>query len=270
MKDQRKDQVLPFDEYPECEMCGGNVQTERLTARDGSRIVSCDKCGLWFTSPRIEEDAWVAYLRSNNPRNVEFTENRLKYGVALTANVKTVLPGWRKAKAEEHRRLFRKVEAHLGHGLARLHDAGCGVGLLLQDAVDLNSYAQRIMCDELGLEVSNQKLPALEVPAGSYDAVFMTDYIEHTYHPRADLEAAALMLAPGGVICVRTFHIDCRSFDRLGESWNMLFWNHVYHFSTETLTRMMEAAGFRILEVDGPYKSELVTVLGSKSEQSDS
>ena len=26
----------------------------------------------------------------------------------------------------------------------------------------------------------------------------------------------------------------------------MLFWNHVYHFSTQSLVRMVDAAGFRI------------------------
>ena len=72
------------------------------------------------------------------------------------------------------------------------------------------------------------------------------------------------MLKPGGIIYVKTFRIDCRSFDRLREHWNMLFWNHVYHFSGETLIRMMEAAGFSVLEVEGSYDRDLITIFGQK------
>jgi len=90
--DQGKDRVAPFDEYCGCDFCGSRDATEQMITMDKSRIVSCDACGLWFTNPRISEQAWVDYLRRETPRSIEFTENRLAYGVARSSNIRFTLP----------------------------------------------------------------------------------------------------------------------------------------------------------------------------------
>ena len=101
--EQVQDRIAAFDEYPQCDVCRSESNTEQLTATDGSRLVECDSCGQWFTSPRIREDLWYKYLKTPSQRNSEFTKNRLEYGVALTANTRYVFPGWRKAKFRENK-----------------------------------------------------------------------------------------------------------------------------------------------------------------------
>ncbi len=153
IKDQVKDRIHPFDEDCSCEMCGKNSITEKLVTTDDSQIVECDNCGLWFTSPRIKEKLWEEYLKSVTPRSIEFTNNRLKYGVCLNSNIKYVLPCWRKHIREMYNEIMSSMENRLGRTIERIHDVGCGVGFFLQDAEargmkasgnELNAYAYKV------------------------------------------------------------------------------------------------------------------------------
>ncbi len=92
----------------------------------------------------------------------------------------------------------------------------------------------------------------------------MRDYIEHTYHPLADLNAAYKLIKPKGVIYIETFHIDCREFDKQKENWYMLFWNHVFHFSKDTLKDMISRAGFKIIHVNSSYENVLIKIIARK------
>ena len=94
IKDTQKTRIAPFDEYPPCEMCESISNTEILTTKDKSRIVKCNNCNLHFTSPRIKESVWLDFLKSEAQTLIEFSENRFKHGVALSANIKFVYPNW--------------------------------------------------------------------------------------------------------------------------------------------------------------------------------
>ena len=273
LQDQIKDHIAPFDEYPPCEMCGSNTVAEKLITRDKVRIVECSSCGLWFTSPRIEEPVWIAWLKTPSDRSVEFTENRLKYGVSLTSSTKYAYPDWYKRRIKKENSILDEVESYLGERLQSIHDVGCGVGYLVQAAQergiettgnDLNAYAWQVMNDRLGLTVYNDTFPNLDLEADTLDAVIMHDYIEHSYHPLEDLKVAYKFLKPGGVLYIETFHIDSHRFDELRENWPMLFWSHTFHFSTKTLSDMVTEAGFRDLDIKSSYQDELVTLLARK------
>ncbi len=170
LEDQQKDAIAPFDEFPSCEICGGVSTSEILITKDGCHIVECNDCGLWFTRPRIKEEIWVEHLKRDTERSREFTENRLKYGVALSSNVKYSPPNWRKRRMKMENHIIDEIERHLGSKISRLHDVGCGVGFLLEAARsrgieatgnDLNGYACRVMKERADLRVYNDILPDL-------------------------------------------------------------------------------------------------------------
>lgn len=273
MGDQSLDRMAPFDEYPACDFCGGADNSEQMVTKDGSRIVACDRCGLWFTSPRIAEDTWIDYLRSDTARSREFTENRLTYGVALGSNVKFTLPDWKEKRLAEWSKLLNSIEHRLGGPITSLHDVGAGVGLLLEAARnrgaavsgnEMNGYACRAMRERLGLDVRDAALPDMALPPDSLDVITMCDYLEHTYHPYGDLKAAFKALRPGGVLFVNTFHIECDAFRENGNNWNFLFWNHTHHFTTGILREMIEKAGFTDIEVVSSPRDTLFSIYAKK------
>lgn len=273
LKDQQKDKIASFNEFPPCEICESNSVKEVLITRDQCRIVKCISCGLQFTRPRIREDTWVEYLRKETPRSIEFTENRLKYGVALSSNVKYVFPNWYKNRMKLENRIIDEIQDHLE--IKELHDVGCGVGFLLRAAQargiratgnDLNRYACKVMKQKFRLEVMNDVLSNCPIEEDSLDAIVMRDYIEHSYHPLQDLKAAYKFLRLGGVLWIETFHTDCYAFDQLKGDWNMLFWSHLFHFTAKTLKDMVTKAGFDVKSIStGYYQIRLKMVAQKRS-----
>lgn len=253
------DHAVPFSEYPACEFCGAAGARPVLTARDGNRVVACTACGLWFTSPRVPEPLWQQWLAAqDSERNRKVTENRLRHGVALDRNIPYSFSFWWRLRQRRYRALVRKLVAWHGANPRRFFDVGCGVGFLLQCAKDLgleaagndlNGYAVSRMRDALGLDVHACLLTELASRpefAGRWDILVMRDYIEHTYHPLADLKAACALMSGGGLIYVHTFYVDSLMGQRCGADWDQHMWNHVFHFSSGSLQAMIEKAGFTV------------------------
>lgn len=276
--DNLKDRKLPFTEYPDCESCGSNLSQEVLTAMDGNRIVECSNCGLWYASPRVPEGEWHSWLTGEANRNIQVTENRLRHGFALDRNVPYSFSfWWRRRRKLNQRKIGELIEALGGTTRLRLHDVGCGVGFLLKAAQDLglkcsgndlNGYAVRRMRELFNLDVHLGTLPELfhsgVFEAGSYDIVTMDDFIEHSYHPLRDLETAFSMLRDGGIVSVRTFCVDSDPFRRMRGNWDMLMWNHTFQFSSNSLRKLVEQAGFDAAEVDVNSSEGTVRIIGRK------
>jgi SAM-dependent methyltransferase len=267
------DHDLPFTDYPRCALCGADDAEPFMTANPRTFLVRCRQCQLVYTSPRADESKWLGLLKdANSQRNITFTTNRLRHGVAITRNIPRQRPDWRERMEAAHRALIAKLRTFCDT-IDRIHDVGCGVGFFITNAKaaglyatgnDLNAYACQVMTSQLGLDVFCGMLSEMAAPAASRDAVTMMDYIEHTYHPQIDLAEAFRILRPGGVLYIHTFRIDSKPFEIQGADWNMLKWNHVYHFSSETLTRMIENAGFEIAKLDRPKHNGLIGVVALK------
>ena len=263
-----------FDEYPVCNLCGSDQVVEKLKTHDNCTIVACETCQLWFTSPRLSEEKWEFFIRSvNSDRNRRLTENRIKYGVALQKNIARQPKDWRERMRMANRKTFRQISRWADKPIERIHDVGCGVGFFLIDMKkkgievsgnDLNGYACEVMNSRFELNVSNCNFGEVSMPAESVDLVYMNDFIEHTYHPFEDIKEAFRVIKSGGLIYLQTFMIDSDPFIQQGGNWNMLFWNHVYHFSTQSLVRMVDAAGFRIRNVNPKVRRGMIEVVASK------
>ena len=263
---------MNFTEFPSCALCGSEKNKPFLKTEDGMQLVKCTACNLVFTSPRIEISEWLAFLKEDNERNKTYTENRLKYGIALDTNIHKSTPDWRiRISGRNNIGLSKAKEIEK---IERLHDVGCGVGFLLCDARDqgiqvsgneMNAYACSAMQERFGLTVWNCNFNETPIKAGSLDMVTMTDYIEHTYQPLIDLQFAFKCLRPGGILWLKTFHIDCVQFETLKGKWPFLWWCHIYHFSPRTLKEMIQKAGFNILQADySNLGTSLIKIMAQK------
>jgi 2-polyprenyl-3-methyl-5-hydroxy-6-metoxy-1,4-benzoquinol methylase len=167
--------------------------------------------------------------------------------------------GYADYRADEaaHRRNARKRLGMLASFRAEgapLLDVGCAAGFFVAEA-------RRAGWAAGGIDVSPEMIdwgtrfisPNLATSAfadwvftpGSMSAVTMWDYLEHAIDPRADLERARRLLAPGGVIAISTGDLGSLFARMTGKRWHLLTpRHHNYFFSVTTLERMLREVGF--------------------------
>lgn len=137
----------------------------------------------------------------------------------------------------------------------RLLDVGCGTGSLLNlalphyDCVGLepSSRAAEVV-RSAGIPVQEAMIEDADFPEASFDVVTMDAVIEHLRDPVEVLRGVNALIRPGGVIVLKTPKFGGPAYRMHGAAWNGF--RHGYHtflFTGATLSRTMEAAGFRPL-----------------------
>jgi SAM-dependent methyltransferase len=231
-------------------LCGAARAEPVATGRDFEydtcpnrfQFVGCSACGHLYLCPRPS----VADLGVIYPANY--------YAFASGGNplVARLRRTWEGGKV----RLYREL---VGEGPRRILDVGCGNGRLLGllrefgcpdwelVGIDLDAAAVA-ECRAQGFEAHVGRVEEFDASGGGFDAVIMLQLIEHVENPVAICRRVHELLRPGGRFVVETPNlagIDYRLFRR---SW----WGH-YHFprhwnlfSTPSLRRMLEDAGFEV------------------------
>lgn len=137
----------------------------------------------------------------------------------------------------------------------RLLDVGGGIGTLCAvasergwESVNLEPI-QEAVDYSIGSGVKTILGGIEDVQEGNFDAVTMMHVLEHLPACRASLERARDLLEPSGLLMVEVPHLDsaCRRASKQG--W-LGWWpgQHIYHFTKDTLSGVLERAGLEIVE----------------------
>jgi len=195
------------------------------------RIVKCLKCGLIYANPRMTES-----FVSGKYKNM-IDEDYIKEEV-----------GRRKTA----RRILRRIQKYT-KGKGSLLEIGCAVGFLLDEAqkdgwqvqgVDVSQWAVDYAKEKFGLNVLLGNLKEVGLPQGHFDAIILSDTIEHINFPKEVLIKIRSLLSPQGVLYINTPNIDSLVSRVLRAKWWGLNQLHLYYFTKNTLSQMLEAAGF--------------------------
>jgi SAM-dependent methyltransferase len=227
-----------------CPLCAGRGSVPLVEAGDplaGAetslrfQVVRCRDCSLSYTNPRPDAqsigrfypDDYAPYTYRDSAHRARWWPKRDSF-----ARVLPLPPG------------------------GRLLDFGCGAGDLLQDmrghgwqvtGLDFSSRVVRHIREGLGLPAVEGTLPHPDLPAGSFEAVTMSQSLEHVHDPLGVLHAAHRLLTPGGKVAIAVPNIDSLPFHWFGPDWYGLdVPRHLTHFTPRTLGQMLQAAGFRI------------------------
>ena len=225
-----------------CDLCGGGDSVLEVE-ENGFHIVRCRGCGLVFCNPRpTPAELRRFYDRYYAPESEDLWEVQMR------------------------RPFEREGLQFLASRSApdRVLDVGCGCGFFLDmmrsagwetTGVEVSAPAVRYAREELGLDVIQGQVEEAELPAESFGAATLWYVLEHVPNPSAVLAAAFAALRPGGVVLVRVpnrnVKID-RLLARLGAVGRRLFLicppRHLFDYTPETLTRLLDKAGFRTLK----------------------
>jgi 2-polyprenyl-3-methyl-5-hydroxy-6-metoxy-1,4-benzoquinol methylase len=197
-------------------------------------IVTCVRCGLVFQNPQPDPGSILAaYEDVVDERYAEEREGRV----------------------HTFRRALHELEEYATPG--RLLDVGAHLGVFVDVARARGWEAEGIEpsrwavaeAQSRGLPVTCGALAELEKPAGSFDVVTMWDVIEHFPDPLVEVRRAHELLDAGGVLAVSTMDVEAPVARLLGRRWPWYMQMHLVYFSRRTLARILEAAGFEVVNV---------------------
>jgi 2-polyprenyl-3-methyl-5-hydroxy-6-metoxy-1,4-benzoquinol methylase len=232
-------------QYGPCNLCEQD-DCEVLFCHDqhslGLRTVICRKCGLIYLNPRPAPQDYDNFYRNwyhrLYPARAAFHGGRL--GAKITA--------------ETARRRCATYSAFLTAS-PHLLEIGPGEGAFLEAVREAlpearvggidRSPAEADRCRCRGLKVSCGTIEEAPLSDKPYTHVAAFHVLEHALDPLGMLRAIASCMEPGGHLFLEVPNIF-GSWRGLG----MLHVAHPYQFSSATLTGILQAAGFAILQID--------------------
>jgi SAM-dependent methyltransferase len=240
-----------------CPLCGSEARGRVYTEHGAVGVSRCRDCGLVYTSPRIREPERIYWGSADS----YFEEARLIFEGRATHH-----------RDPNYRQEIARIARHKSKG--RFLDVGCNMGMLLRllpkndwEAVGIEpSPSLAGLAERHGFKVFNCFLHELPKDQdGSFDVVALSDVFEHITDPRSFLATAQRFLKDDGVMFVKVPNVKWSIFKQailglLGHRPEQGLWDayeHVVHYSQDTLTRMFAAAGLRIVEMgfDAPVQT---------------
>jgi 2-polyprenyl-3-methyl-5-hydroxy-6-metoxy-1,4-benzoquinol methylase len=237
-----------------CLVCGGAMRLEvhglfddRYGHPEEFSVSRCVACGFMSTEPRLAASDLPDLYARYYPRR-RATAEGVRQSVAADD---IAAPG---ALSAARRRGTWSAHYEVRPGM-RVLDYGCGecASLLEIKALGAEPYGLEVdptvreLADALGVRVHVGTLATLPEPEGSFDAVTLSQVIEHVTDPEDLLRGLHAKLKPGGMLVLTT--PNSRSLTRalLGKRW--LHWHmpfHQNHFTPKSLRHLLERTGFDI------------------------
>jgi SAM-dependent methyltransferase len=244
-----------------CQLCGSGARETKF--RDGPfEVVTCSGCGLVYVTPRLQGQALLdvygeGYWKSDDPKQRGYADYAREAALYL--------------------RTFEKRMALVQRWLparARILDVGCAAGYFLR-------VVQRLGHDVHGVELSpaiahqaiaalgkdrihigtlDHAIEAMNYAPASFDLITMWDVVEHIPEPQQVLRRIRELLQPGGHLLLETQNVASRWARLLGKRWHHYkHTEHLYHFSPDTIRRLLTDCGFRTLAIGSAYAGKYVS-----------
>lgn len=246
--------MIPDTTYPPvpCPLCGGEAYTPLKRFSDGVVVARCLGCGLLHAAERHPAPETVLA-----PGDLE----------GLRERYRAVLDGTAHHYRRDHYRAYLDVLARHTPG-PRLLDVGCAHGFLGREArargftvsgVEPHPGMAAFAREENGMDVLAGTIADVDLGERRFDAVTFTDSFEYVPHPVEALRKIGAHLAPGGVVFAKVPNglnaLLRHRLERMGIGGGAGAFSpsrRVTHYTTETLTRTFEAAGFTVVETGFP------------------
>jgi len=222
-----------------CYLCQcSSFSTRPGAVRDAPdlKILECNDCGLVFLSS-------IDHIRTG------FYEESGMHGSAPQS-----MDDWLKETAQDDARRFNALERTLVD--KKVLDFGCGAGGFLSMAKRVAASAKGIELEDRAREHWSGQIEIhhdIESAGGGFDVVTAFHVVEHLPDPVAVLKRLGAQLAPDGRLIVEV-PSSADALLTLYESASFqkfTYWSqHLYLFNEDTLRRVCEMAGLRVIKIE--------------------
>lgn len=212
-------------------------------------LIECERCQLIFTAPGMPPERLQHYYPaeySAHHTSAELSASRLGNALRKLVMVPYRLrygePGWRPSPV----------------GQGRLLEVGCGSGRMLKHMAKLGWKCFGLDISRAAVAEASRHVPEATVVASSladfrtddrFDLLVMFHVLEHLSDPVESLNRCYDLLSPGGKLLISVPNVASFEARLFGKYWSGLdLPRHVVHFKEPVLIRMIESAGFTVLE----------------------
>lgn len=237
----------------DCDLCG-SAEKILVKTEEGFPISRCRNCSLIYVSriPNIEEGKVIGEYYEGSPAEIEANE-------------------WR----------YKDVSKYLVAEINKLHDdkgalldVGCGYGFFLLEAkrngwqvfgTELSHIAVKYAREKQNLpDVYFSDLSDIEFSVVKFDAINLTNVLEHVPSPTVILENCASKMAKNGVLLIRVPNMDFHNlkekfksvinFFGLGKGGEMTYLAtkpplHLIGYTSRTMEKYFTKVGLETVEV---------------------
>jgi 2-polyprenyl-3-methyl-5-hydroxy-6-metoxy-1,4-benzoquinol methylase len=232
-----------------CALCGGTVFKPALVC-EGFSFVKCKHCGLVQRNPQPDKNEILA--RYSNIYGNDYLSYELENEAVFLKLQQLALKDAGFYKLEKT--LFSAV-GQLRAGNPSILDIGCATGALLASLRDNGWRVTGVEISPSGLYAKNErKLDVRNIPLeennfsdNSFDIVLASHLIEHLNEPKTFVEEIYRILKNNGSLFITTPDISGFQSRIFANRWRSAIFDHLYLFSRRTLSKLLKAAGFKIV-----------------------
>jgi len=241
-----------------CPACGSD-EAEPLFIKFELSYVKCRTCTTFYINPRPTPEILELYYETSE--NYIYWNQYIFPAVEVARREKIFRP-----RAERLLALCRSEGVSQGTFV----EVGAGFGTFCEEVIRLE-YFRRVIaveptpdlaatCRRKGLEVIDKPVEQLSLGVDAVDAIASFEVIEHLFSPKEFLAACAKMLKVGGALILSCPNGQGFDVAVLGTTSDTVDVEHLNYFNPASLSRLVEASGFTVLEVitPGELDAELV------------
>lgn len=228
-----------------CNLCGKD-DYKILQLAGKHKVIKCKNCGLIFVNLPTENDRYISHY------NQEYYALWLKEQFA--------------AREKMWKRRLKKIQTFKRTG--KLLDVGCGCGNFLKEAkyngfqvygTEVSEYAVNYVKNTFGREIFKGELKDANFQDNFFDVITLWHVLEHTTEPLDNLIEARRILKPDGILVVAVPNVKNYIYKiaymliKLKRPTLFSLSDreiHLYHFSENTLKKMLGKAGFKSIKFD--------------------
>jgi len=236
-----------------CELCGRDALESAYAPERSARGIGvhiCGHCGLVQSLPRADRAPRSAPAVSGGA-----DWGNVRYGKGFRTRI---------ALDAVLRHAPAKSFALLDVGSNRASFAKALAAAAPDAAITAVEPDERVAASAAGCaELIVARIEEAALESGRFDVVHSCHTIEHLAYPSHALRDHHRTLKENGLLVLDAPNIALIGADDVVEEW--FIDKHLYHFSERTLTRMVENAGFHIVERPDPADRENLFLVARKS-----
>jgi SAM-dependent methyltransferase len=239
----------------------GRHNGPRITHAKGHDIIDCFECGFKHVLPLPDPGSLEREYRENY-----YADEKPTF-IAHAGEDQA----WFELAQNDRLEIFEKL---LPPSRRKILDIGCGPGFFLKTAIARG-------WDGHGIEPSRQAAAharslgatitegffGKDTATGKFDAVNLTNVLEHVPDPTAILKAAMALLDSGGILCAGVpndfspFQIAARSAMNTGDWW-VAPPHHLNYFDFDSLGALLTRLGLAVAERTTSFPMEAFAMMG--------